>query len=50
VESQPREPLDLRRYPGTIEVACERLTLDTTRPLADLVPEALAYVRGAVPA
>jgi predicted kinase len=50
VESQPREPLDLRHYPGTIEVACERLTLDTTRPLGELIPEALAYVRGGVPA
>lgn len=50
VESQPREPLDLHRRPGTIEVTCERLTLDTLRPLDDIVEEALAYVREAVPA
>ena len=44
LESQPREPFDLRRHPGTIEVTGERLTLDTTRPLADLVDDGLAYV------
>jgi predicted kinase len=48
VESQPRVPLDLRRYPGTIEVTCKRLTLDTMRPLDETVEEALAYVRQAV--
>ncbi len=50
LESQPREPLDLRRYPGTIEVACDRLVLDTTRPLDDILAEALAYIEAAVPA
>jgi predicted kinase len=49
-ESQPREPLDLRRYPGTIEVTRDRLTLDTTRALDAIVEEALAYVRQGVPA
>jgi predicted kinase len=50
-ESQPREPLDLRRHEGTIEIDCPRLTLDTLRPLAEIVAEAVAYVRSAeVPA
>lgn len=45
VESQPRVPLDLRRHPGAVETAFQpRLTLDTTRPLAELVDEAAAYV------
>lgn len=44
LESQPREPLDLRRHPGTISVDCERLTLDTIRPLDGLVAAAVAYV------
>lgn len=44
LESQPRVPLDLRRHPGTIAVDCERLTLDTTRPLSDVLREALAYI------
>ena len=45
LKSQPRVPLDLRRHPGTIVVDCERLTLDTTRPLAELINEALVYIR-----
>ena len=45
LESQPRVPLDLRRHPGTIVIDCERLTLDTTRPLAELIDEALVYIR-----
>jgi predicted kinase len=45
LESQPREPLDLRRHPGSAATRFEpRLTLDTTRPLAALVDEAVAYV------
>lgn len=45
LESQPREPLDLVRHPGSIETAFQpRLTLDTMRPLAELVGEALAYI------
>jgi predicted kinase len=47
LESQPREPLDLRRHPGSRQTAFQpRLTLDTTRPLGDLVDEAVAYVEG----
>jgi len=45
LESQPRVPLDLRRHPGTIVIDCERLRLDTTRPLAELIDEALVYIR-----
>lgn len=45
LESQPREPLPPERLAGTIVPTCERLTLDTLRPLDDLVAEALAYVR-----
>lgn len=48
--SQPREPLDLSRYPGTADPSCERLRLDTTRPLDELVPEALAYLTAMVAA
>jgi len=45
LESQPREPLDLRRHPGSAATRIEpRLTLDTTRPFAELVDEAVAYV------
>lgn len=48
VESQPREPLDLERHPGAVETQFQpRLTLDTTRPLTELVDEALAYVERA---
>ncbi|MGH7621675.1 MAG: AAA family ATPase [Gemmatimonadaceae bacterium] len=44
--SQPREPLDLARHPGAAATSFEpRLTLDTTRPLAELVDKALAYIR-----
>jgi predicted kinase len=45
VESQPREPFDLLRHPGAVETRFEpRLTLDTTRPLAQVVHEAVAYI------
>ncbi len=45
VESQPRDPLDLARHPGSTPTAFQpRLTLDTMRPLAALIPEALAYI------
>lgn len=44
LESQPREPLDLRRFPGTILTTSERLTLDATRPIDDLVEDALRYI------
>ncbi len=49
LESQPRVPLDLERFPGSAETQFQpRLTLDTTRPLDDLVEEALAYVSACV--
>jgi predicted kinase len=50
LESQPRSPLDLRRHPGSAPTRFEpRLTLDTTRPLRELVDEALAYIRHLTP-
>jgi predicted kinase len=50
LESQPRAPLDLTRHPGSSATVFEpRLTLDTTRPLDDLVGSALAYLRAGVP-
>jgi predicted kinase len=50
LESQPREPLDLVRHPGSATTTFEpRLTLDTTRRLDDLVAEALAYVEHLTP-
>jgi predicted kinase len=48
LESQMRKPPDLRRL-GAIEVTCERLTIDTTRPLEECVDDALAYIRAGVP-
>lgn len=49
LESQPRVPLDLDRFPGSTETQFHpRLTLDTTRPLGDIVDEALAYVRASM--
>ncbi len=45
LESQPRDPLDLARHPGSRPTAFEpRLTLDTTRRLEELVDEAVVYV------
>ncbi|HZP57364.1 MAG TPA: ATP-binding protein [Dehalococcoidia bacterium] len=47
--SQPREPLDLARHAGAAPTAFQpRLALDTLRPLAPLVDEAVAYVCGGV--
>jgi predicted kinase len=44
-ESQPREPLDLTRYPASRPTSYEpRVRIDTTRPLADCVEDAVAYV------
>lgn len=44
--SQPREPLDLVRYPGAAPTEfCPRLAIDTRRPMQDLVPECVAFVR-----
>jgi len=46
LESQPREPLDLARHPGAAATLFQpRLVLDTTRPLDDVVADALAYIR-----
>jgi predicted kinase len=51
LESQPRDPLDLKKHPGSTPTAYEpRLTLDTTRPLDALVERAVAYVLAGVPA
>lgn len=45
LESQPREPLDLQKHPNSRETQFQpRLTLNTTRPLADLLDEAVAYI------
>ncbi len=46
VESQPRSPLDLRNHPNAEPTTFQpRLTLDTTtRPVDDLVDEALMYI------
>jgi predicted kinase len=45
VESQPRAPLDLARHPGATPTAFQpRLVVDTTRPFAAVVAEALAYI------
>ena len=48
VESQPRDPLDIRKHPNSAPTQYQpRLTLDTTaRPVDDLVAEALAYIDG----
>jgi predicted kinase len=45
LESQPRAPLDLTRHPGAAATSfLPRLVLDTARPLAVLVDEALVYI------
>ncbi len=45
LESQQRSPLDLARHPGAALTAFHPdLVLDTTRPLEDLVDEALVYI------
>jgi predicted kinase len=46
LESQPRDPLDLKRYPTSSPTQyIPRLTLDTaTRTVDDLVSEAVAYI------
>jgi predicted kinase len=50
-ESNPKEPLDLLRHPGAVETRFQpRLTLDTTRPIEQIVQEAVAYVLAGVPA
>jgi predicted kinase len=51
VESQPREPLDLARHAGAAPTSFQpRLVLDTTRPLDELVEEAMSYLRVGAPA
>ena len=51
LESHPREPLALDRHPGSAPTSFQpRLTLDTTRPLQDLVEETVAYALAEVPA
>jgi predicted kinase len=48
-ESNPKEPLDLLRRPGAVETRFQpRLTLDTTRPIEQIVQEAVAYVLAGV--
>lgn len=49
LESQPRGLFHPRRFTPDFEPGGERLTLDTTRPLDDLIYDALTYVRTAVP-
>ncbi|TAK55150.1 MAG: ATP-binding protein [Dehalococcoidia bacterium] len=45
LESQPRAPLELTRHPGAAATSFQpRLVVDTTRPLAESVDEALAYI------
>ena len=45
LESQPREPLDLLKHSNSRETQFQpRLTLNTTRPLPDIVDEALTYI------
>jgi predicted kinase len=47
--SQPRERLKLEAYPGAIEAMHQpRLTLDTRRPIDELVAESLRYIDAAV--
>jgi predicted kinase len=49
LESHPREPLDLMRHPGAVETQhYPRLVLDTTRPLPEIVEEAMDYVQAGV--
>jgi predicted kinase len=46
LESQPRDPLDIKKYPNSRPTPYQpRITLDTTaRPLDDLVGEALVFI------
>ena len=48
LESQPRDPLDIRKHPGSTPTQFyPRLTLDTTRPLEEIADEAMSYIEGA---
>ncbi len=45
LESQPRDPLDLKRHPGSAPTSFQpRITLDTTRPIDELIEEAVTYI------
>lgn len=45
LESQPRERLNPERFPGIAETQFEpRLTVDTTRPLDEIVREAVVFI------
>lgn len=46
--SQPREPYRFDLVEGIREPSCERLVLDTLRPLDAIVDEALAYIMAGV--
>jgi predicted kinase len=51
LESQPRNPLDLRKHPGSAPTRFQpRITLDTTHPLTEIVGEAIASIQRAVDA
>lgn len=44
--SNPTKRQDWAARPGTYRPSCERLVLDGTRPVVELVEEALAYLHG----
>ena len=50
LSSQPTTPYRFDLVDGISEPSCERLVLDTTRPLAENVDEAVAYIEAGVPA
>lgn len=50
LESQPRGAFDFTRVEGIAPPTCERLVVDTTRPLDQCVREAVTYVRNGVAA
>jgi predicted kinase len=47
--SNPTERQDWDARPGTYRPSCERLVLDGTRPIGELVEEAVAYLRAGRP-
>lgn len=48
LESHPTVRRDWYARPGTYRPSCDRLIVDTTRPVDDLTSEALTYLRGAL--
>ncbi|MEX2225769.1 MAG: ATP-binding protein [Dehalococcoidia bacterium] len=48
--SQPREPYRFDLAERIVEPSCERLVLDTLRPLDEIVEKAVAHIRAGVPA